>query len=164
MKIVNLPLLPYDYTVMEGVRVARQNRHSGLVATDGENFQLHRFDDLMNSLREDSSRTLRAMSGMTVQPIRALELDAGGLDLINPNDAIIEAYLQNLGQVARITSVADNPRWGRVASLFIAQNVLDYYVAVAPRSYKCSKGKEVIDEDALPADGRCILHKGGIFQ
>jgi hypothetical protein len=165
MAIVNLPLLDDSAPALEGQRVARENQFSGIVTTDGTRFWIHRFQDLIEAVGRDPRLPLKQTRRSEAPILHTREAVADGLDFADPNPAVIENYLIHRGNELVITGIIDNLRTARRAvSLLMLQKAVDAYVAVKTKSYQCSMGNEVIDEDELPIDGKCTLHSGGEFK
>jgi hypothetical protein len=164
VKTISLPLLQEDVSLLEGLRVAGENRCSGVVTTDGKGFKLHRYDDLVEALDKNREELLKLADGQLIDPITATEIEANGLDLIFPNADKIDRFLSKRGETARIAAVSDNPRGiGGTANLLLRGDFADVYIAVVARLYRCSIGFEVVDEDKLPPSRNCRKHLGGKF-
>jgi hypothetical protein len=165
MAIVTLPLLDASEPAIKGNRLARENRFSGVISTDGTDFRLHLFRELLQAVQQDPSRPLSQVTGHKITLLHTSDAAAAGLDLAEPNPSIIEGFLRNRGLEAVVAGLAENLRTGsRTASLLMLQNSAETYASYQTKSFKCSVGKETIDEDNLPADGKCKIHKDGVFE
>src|SRR5689334_20172173 len=97
MAIVILPLLDASEPAIEGKRLARENRFSGVISTDGRRFRLHRFRDLLQAVQNDPSQPLSQVAGREIAVLHTSDAAAAGLDFADPNPAMIDNFLQNRG-------------------------------------------------------------------
>jgi hypothetical protein len=165
MTIVTLPLLTASESAIEGERLARENRFSGVVSTDGTHFWLHLFRELLEAVQLDPSRPLSQLAGHEIAVLHTSDAAAAGLDFVDPKPAIIEDFLRNNGLDAVVAGLSENLRTQtRTASLLMLQDTAETYASYETKKFKCSIGNETVDEDKVPADLKCKLHAGGTFK
>jgi hypothetical protein len=145
--------------------LARENRFSGVVSTDGTHYWLHRFRELLQAVQLDPSQPLSQLAGHEIAVLHTPDAAAAGLDFADPKPAAIEDFLRNSGLDAVVAGLSENLRTQtRTASLLMLQNTAETYASYQTKSFKCSIGNEIVDEDKVPADGKCKKHTGGVFE